>query len=213
MSTDTSTPSRAERRRAETRREIVDAAFDCFAERGYHHTGIADIAARLGMGHGTFYRHFANKRDIVEHVIDDVVARIGAALAADAPQEAATLDDYRAQTARIGEALARLVGDDPRIPRLLLFDAPGVDADLRERILDLLEQATDLTAAYLVHGVEIGYLRADLDVAATARAINGMILGGVVRAARHPDADDQAAMARALQSVMYDGIAAKTTGT
>ncbi|WP_323794052.1 TetR/AcrR family transcriptional regulator, partial [Nocardioides sp.] len=73
-------PSRVEQRKAELRREIVAASFDCFAEKGYHATGIADIAARLGIGHGTFYRYFANKRDIVEHVIDDLIARILAAL-------------------------------------------------------------------------------------------------------------------------------------
>src|SRR5581483_1391867 len=52
------TMSLAERRKAELRREIIDAAFTCFAENGYHATGIADIAARLGIGHGTFYRYF-----------------------------------------------------------------------------------------------------------------------------------------------------------
>ena len=41
-------------------------------------TAIADIAKRLGIGHGTFYRHFANKRDILEHVIDDVTKKITA---------------------------------------------------------------------------------------------------------------------------------------
>ena len=70
--------SRAERKKQELRREIIDAAFDCFAERGYHATGIADVATRLGIGHGTFYRYFQNKRDIVDHVVDELVARIHA---------------------------------------------------------------------------------------------------------------------------------------
>ena len=62
--------SRAAQRKAELRREIVAASFDCFAERGYHATGIADIAARLGIGHGTFYRYFENKRDLLVKVIE-----------------------------------------------------------------------------------------------------------------------------------------------
>lgn len=211
--TDAAQPSsRAERRRLETRREIVEAAFDCFAERGYHATGIADIAAVLGIGHGTFYRHFANKRDIVEHVIDDLIARIVAALGAEnAPDVARTLEDYRQQTARITSALAELIGADPRVPRLLLLEAPGVDAALRDRVLDFLDAAVDLNAAYLAHGVELGYLRADLDVVGTARAINGMILGAVVHATRHPDAESQAELSTAIQRLMYDGIAAPGT--
>lgn len=201
---------RVEQRKAELRREIVAASFDCFAEQGYHATGIADIARRLGVGHGTFYRYFANKRDIVEHVIDDLIARILTALGDEnAPDAVSTLEDYRLQSARIGEAVATLIGADPRVPRLLLLEAPGVDAELRERVLDFIESMTDVTAAYFTHGVELGYLRADLDVQASARAVNGMILGAVIHGIRHHDEQSQAELANAIQRVMYDGIAAR----
>ena len=200
--------SRAERKKAELRREIIDAAFDCFAEQGYHATGIADIATRLGIGHGTFYRYFKNKRDIVEHVIDDLISRIvGALTNENAPDAVDTLDEYRVQSARIGERLAQIFTEDPRIPRMLLVDAPGIDKDMADRILGFFEEATALTAAYLSHGVERGYLAPDLDVDNTARAINGMIVGSVISGMQNPDADP-AALAEAIRRVMYDGIAA-----
>src|SRR4030081_372015 len=66
----------AERRR----REIIEAAFEVFATRGYTAAGIADIAERLGMGHGTFYRYFKNKRDILDQVVDYGVERIVSAM-------------------------------------------------------------------------------------------------------------------------------------
>ena len=199
--------SRAERKKQELRREIIDAAFDCFAERGYHATGIADVATRLGIGHGTFYRYFENKRDIVDHVIDDLVGRITGALTAEnAPDAVSTLDAYRAQSARIGESLARIFGEDPRVARLLLFEAPGIDRAMAERILDLFDVAATLTAAYLSHGVELGYLRADLDVGNTARAINGMILGSAVSSLRTPEPEHQRRLSEAVRRLMYDGI-------
>ncbi|HVK28330.1 MAG TPA: TetR/AcrR family transcriptional regulator [Nocardioides sp.] len=201
--------SRLERRKAETRREIIDAAFTCFAEQGYHATGIADIAARLGIGHGTFYRYFENKRDIVEHVIDDLIARIVGTLGAEnAPDAVDTLEGYREQSARIGEALARIFAEDPRVPQLLLA-AAGIDDAMREKMLDLFELTTPLTAAYLEHGVRVGYLRADLDVEPTAQAINGMILGSVLAALRDPTPERQARLSAAIRAVMYDGIAAR----
>lgn len=204
--------SRAERKKQELRRDIIDAAFDCFAERGYHATGIADIAARLGIGHGTFYRYFENKRDIVDHVIDDLVQRITTALTAEnAPDAVSTLDDYRAQSARIGESLARIIGEDPRVPRLLMFEAPGIDKAMAERVLDFFEMATRLTAAYLAHGVELGYLRADLDVDNTARAINGMIMASAISTLRNSDAEHQRQLSEAVRRVMYDGITAPET--
>jgi AcrR family transcriptional regulator len=201
--------TRAERKKQELRREIVDAAFDCFAERGYHATGIADIAAQLGIGHGTFYRYFDNKRDIVDHVITDIVERVVAALAANnAPEAVDTLDDYREQVARIGECLWSVFGADPRVARFLLLEAAGIDADMRERVLGFHEMAADLTAGYLEHGVRTGYLHSDLDVAATARAINGMIIASIIAALREPTEGSHKRMAVAIRRVMYDGIAA-----
>ncbi|HZP14747.1 MAG TPA: helix-turn-helix domain-containing protein [Nocardioides sp.] len=202
--------SLAERRKAELRREIIDAAFTCFAENGYHATGIADIAARLGIGHGTFYRYFENKRDIVEHVINDLVAKILETLAADnAPEAVSTLEAYRDQSQRIGEALGRILLEDPRIPRMIILEAPGIDTAMGQRILEFNEMAAGLTADYLRHGVELGYLRSDLDIDGTARAINGMILGSALAAVHNPDPADQRRLSAALRRVMYDGIAAR----
>ncbi|GAB2978188.1 TetR/AcrR family transcriptional regulator [Nocardioides montaniterrae] len=208
--TEAAAPSRAERRKQETRREIIDAAFACFAERGYHGTGIADIAARLGIGHGTFYRYFENKRDIVEHVIDDVLGQVVGALGAEnAPDAVDTLDDYRLQSARIGAALARIMLEDPRVPRMLILEAPGIDAAMAEKVLGFHEAAATLTAGYLEHGVRLGYLRADLDIDGTARAINGMILGSMLAGIANPDAADQKRLSEAILRVMYDGISSR----
>jgi AcrR family transcriptional regulator len=66
---DQTTLSRAERQRIQLQAEIIEAAFLEFSERGYHQTAISDIAKRLGIGHGTFYRHFENKRDILDKVM------------------------------------------------------------------------------------------------------------------------------------------------
>ena len=205
--------TRAERKKQELRREIVEAAFECFTERGYHATGIADIAARLGIGHGTFYRYYENKRDIVDHAITDLIERVVASLTAEnAPEAASSLADYRRQTARIGDALTSVFGSDPRVARFLVLEAAGIDADMRERVLDFHEFAVGLTAGYLEHGVDIGYLRTDLDIASTARAINGMILSGVLAALREPDPAAQERLGTAIRRVMYDGISAPPKG-
>ncbi|MGI5218579.1 TetR/AcrR family transcriptional regulator [Nocardia sp. CA-290969] len=200
--------TRAERRKAELRRDIIDTAFACFADKGYHATGIADIATALGIGHGTFYRYFSNKRDIIDHVIDDLAARIIEALGTDnAPEAASTLDDYRAQIERIGEALSRILLADRRVAQLLLFHATGIDDELTRRLYGLLDTADALTAGYLEHGVELGYLRADLDTRNTARAVTGMLLAGVVHGLRDPDEQQMAALNEAVRRLLIDGVA------
>lgn len=199
--------SRAERRKAELRQEIIDTAFVCFAEKGYHATGIADIAGELGIGHGTFYRYFSNKRDIIDHVIDDLAARITEALGTEnAPEAAATLDEYRAQLDRIGAALTRILLADRRVAQLLLFHATGIDDELTHRLYGLLDTADALTAGYLGHGVELGYLRADLDTVNTARAITGMLLAGLLHGLRDPDETAIAELNQAIRRLLIDGV-------
>ncbi|MEU1544215.1 MULTISPECIES: TetR/AcrR family transcriptional regulator [Nocardia] len=199
--------TRAERRKAELRQEIIDTAFVCFAEKGYHATGIADIAGQLGIGHGTFYRYFSNKRDIIDHVIDDLAARIIAALGTEnAPDAAASLDEYRAQIDRIGVALTEILLADRRVAQLLLFHATGIDDELTQRLYGLLDTADALTAGYLDHGVEQGYLRADLDTMNTARAVTGMLIAGIVYSLREPDEASIAGLTQAIRRLLVDGV-------
>ncbi|MEU2031852.1 TetR/AcrR family transcriptional regulator [Nocardia amamiensis] len=199
--------TRAERRKAELRQEIIDTAFVCFAEKGYHATGIADIAGQLGIGHGTFYRYFSNKRDIIDHVIDDLSARIIAALGTEnAPDAASTLDEYRAQIDRIGVALTEILLADRRVAQLLLFHATGIDDELTQRLYGLLDTADALTAGYLDHGVELGYLRADLDTVNTARAVTGMLIAGIVYSLREPDEASITRLNVAIRRLLVDGV-------
>ena len=52
-------------RREETRRALLDAASQLFADKGYHATTVPDIVEAAGVGHGTFYEYFGNRRDIL----------------------------------------------------------------------------------------------------------------------------------------------------
>lgn len=49
------------KRRLESRRRILAAARQLFVEKGYHGTRPQDISKAAGVGHGTFYLHFADK--------------------------------------------------------------------------------------------------------------------------------------------------------
>ena len=41
------------------------AAFELYTERGYDQTTVAEIAARAGLTERTFFRHFADKRQVL----------------------------------------------------------------------------------------------------------------------------------------------------
>lgn len=54
--------ARVSRRKPESLAKIRKAARRLFVERGYHATRPQDIAREAGLGHGTFYLHFPDKK-------------------------------------------------------------------------------------------------------------------------------------------------------
>jgi AcrR family transcriptional regulator len=203
--------TRAERRKEETRREILAAALECFAERGYHPTGIGDIAARVGIAHGTFYLYFENKRAIVEAVLADLIERIALALVNVPPEAPQTLADYQAQAAQITESLTGVLTDDPRAARFLLLQAAAVDEAMAEQVLDFYDTAAAIQSTYLQHGVDAGYFHADLDVNSAARAVNGMLFAAAMYQLRNRPAEEFTRLGETVRDIIYFGLAGERT--
>ena len=50
---------------AERRGRLEQAALELYGERGFEHTTVAEIAKRAGLTERTFFRHFADKREVL----------------------------------------------------------------------------------------------------------------------------------------------------
>lgn len=180
--------SRAERQRIQLQADILDAAFMEFSERGYHQTAISDIAKRVGIGHGTFYRHFENKRDILQHVISETMQKIMTLLTGDnAPQAVNNIEEYREQCERISKQLRNFARENPLTLKLLLLEATSIDTEMTHFVQNLMQMAGMMTANYLKHGVDLGFFRADLDCENTGHNIIGMITNGALRFLANPE--------------------------
>jgi AcrR family transcriptional regulator len=189
------------------REAILDAAHTVFARKGYAAAGIADLAGELGIGHGTVYRYFGNKRDVAEAVLDRALARIAEVVTAEDPSATGDLAAYRAQVERIGHRLYDLFAGDPALGRLVFVDLAAVDDALRGRLLAAYATFADYTAAYLRNGVSKGFLRKDLDVDTTAHIVNGIIFEGAAQVARAEDPRPlRDRWVRAAVALMFNGI-------
>ena len=55
---------------AETKENILNTALRFFARDGYEAASVSDIAGELGITKGALYRHYKNKRDIFDSIVE-----------------------------------------------------------------------------------------------------------------------------------------------
>jgi len=64
------TRERREREHLERRREILAAAREVFARRGYRNATLDEIAEKAAYAKGTLYNYFRSKEDLFQHIMD-----------------------------------------------------------------------------------------------------------------------------------------------
>jgi AcrR family transcriptional regulator len=191
------------------REVILRAAGKVIAERGYHATGIADIARELGAGHGTFYRYFKSKEDIARSLVLRALGQMQDAIADEEPLAARTLEEYREQVRRIGDKLFDLVVAEPDLARVLFYDAAAIARTDPAALGSAVEKAGAYTAAFIENGQTRGFLRRELDPQVVGLAVNGMILAGCARLLHVRDAEDmRTSWIRTVETLMFDGLGA-----
>jgi AcrR family transcriptional regulator len=84
---------RGAKRRLESRKRLLAAARRLFVSRGYHETRPQDISKAAGLGHGTFYLHFKDKRECFLAFVEEARAEIDAAIMVRA-QRANSLSEF-----------------------------------------------------------------------------------------------------------------------
>src|SRR6476660_6205312 len=63
--------------RSEARqRQILNCAKRVFAERGFHAANISHICEAAGIGRGTLYQYFANKRSVLTAILRETLDRV-----------------------------------------------------------------------------------------------------------------------------------------
>lgn len=73
---------RGAKRKEESRKRLLAAARELFVARGYHATRPQDISRAAGLGHGTFYLHFKDKRECFLAFVEEARAEVDGAVIA-----------------------------------------------------------------------------------------------------------------------------------
>ncbi|GAA2308729.1 TetR/AcrR family transcriptional regulator [Actinomadura luteofluorescens] len=127
---------------------LEQAALELYGERGFDGTTVAEIAGRAGLTERTFFRHFADKREVLfagSAMLHDLLTTA----VAEAPATAAPLEATAAALEAAGAVFAGRHDHSRR--RQAVIDA---NAELREReLIKLATLAGALAAALRRRGV------------------------------------------------------------
>ncbi|MFB9180565.1 TetR/AcrR family transcriptional regulator [Dactylosporangium sucinum] len=184
----------------ESRRRILDAAEELFAERGFDRTSFVDISERSGISRGSIPWHFKNKDGLVLAVVGRAIDRaMGPEHYETVPRLAEVLDEY-ANWLRSGnsalmfmiltEAMRSTGAVHTQYQEFLARRRKGVELWLRKQRPDGVDPtfATERERAFAV-------------------ALNGAVTGIHLQALVDPDGIDLDAALQALASVFDKHVA------
>ncbi len=171
----------APRRRAE---EIVSAAAEVFAERGYHGASTQDIADRLGIRQASLYYYFPSKEVALETVCIRGVEGFVDQAALTAASSGTAADRVRRL---IRGHLAPLL-DRHAFVQVFLRERQNLPDASRRRVGRLSRRYERIVQEILAGGVASGEFRTDLDCRLAALALLGLCNGVPAWYGKEPDA-------------------------
>jgi AcrR family transcriptional regulator len=166
------------RRRDARPAELLAAALDTFAAKGFAATRMEDIAARAGVAKGTVYLYYPSKEAIFEALVREAIlpniARLEALVEAAPPGAASAAAQLRLLIGAMGEVLG-----NPRIvaiPKLVLAEAGNFPELARFYRREVAERGLRLIEGILRRGVAAGEFRPLPDPRVAARLFISPVL-------------------------------------
>lgn len=196
------TPAPPKPRQLRRRREIMDAAAEIFARKGYHAATTRDIADRLGMQPGSLYYYFESKEAALEEI-----CRIGGGEFGD-NLEAILATGGHART-MMREAIAQhLQGDRRHYVTCFAHNRRFLPDAVLPEMNRLARRYTRLWEDLFHRGVVGGELRPDLDcrLAATGAVA---LCNGAVAYLEPKAADEIGRFVDGLAGLLFAGVAGR----
>ena len=151
----------------DARERLETAALDLFAENGYEETTVAQIAERAGLNRATFFRHFADKREVLFGGEDVLAGLFADGIRAAAP-EATLTGCLQAAFAAAGAAMT----PQQRVKAAQRVRVVAANTELQERgLLKHARIARSISAALRERGVDELTARLGAEVAMLAFTI------------------------------------------
>jgi AcrR family transcriptional regulator len=163
-------------RRATSERRLLDAAAKVIAERGTTSVSFADIAREAGCSHGLPGYLFGSKTDLLLALVDDVLREFRVVLVNPAVGESRGLPALQVMMRVFLESLER-PWPYTRAVYVMIGEAAGLPPELQSALNTHQDAARQLIVDAIHDGIELGQVRPDVDPAAQAVILFGLLRG------------------------------------
>lgn len=168
------------------RRQILDAAADVFARRGFHAASMAEIARSFGMSAGHIYNWFDSKEALIEALVERDMANFTAFVSAARDEQDPRPLLLQQADLRANELLdparaalqVEILAEASRNPKIAAI-VRRADATVRQGLSELLAKPLRLCCK-------------PPELAARIELLMSVFEGLLVRAVRHPELDREA---------------------
>jgi AcrR family transcriptional regulator len=197
--------------RSEARqRQILECAKKVFAERGFHAANISHICAEAGIGRGTLYQYFPNKKSVFTALLRETAERVHAFMLERRKgmrfprPERLRREAVVAWTADRLRELIEVAFHDERMLRIILREAVGLDMDVESILSEIDDSLIAIVEQDLRASIDAGIVR-DLDPNVAATLIVGGVEKLLVAALRGDAPIDMARLAREIARMHLTG--------
>jgi AcrR family transcriptional regulator len=157
------------------REQIAEAALTLIASQGLRRLSMGAVARRVGLVPSGIYRHFKNKDELLDAVLDRVEQRLLANVKASRDEHSNALDALRDVLMRHIRYLRE--GKVISVPRMIFSeDAHADNPDRKRRALRVLKQYTGQVGEIVRLGQSQGCIRPDLDVQTVTMMLFGIVV-------------------------------------
>lgn len=155
--------------------QIAQAAMELVISQGLRSLNVAEVACRVGLVPSAIYRHFKNKDELLEAVLDLIQDRFLGHIKAVREETADSLGRLEALLMRH----IQIVQKNQAIPRLIFSDDFSVDRPARKaRVYEIIASYLGNVAEIIYQGQVEGRIRQDID----PKTVSIMFLGLVQQA-------------------------------
>ncbi|MFC7439712.1 TetR/AcrR family transcriptional regulator [Laceyella putida] len=165
----------------ETKRKIIDAAFQLMADKGFDALSIDDIMTSIGRTKGSFYVHFKSKEELLYEVMRTRLDRGHGQMAEEILKELSKDNcNVRAILEKVTAEIRESSGED-RLTWAFAFYHLLIHSRKNEFVREWLETNADQWSNFLSmivkRGQELGQIRTDVDTQTLTNMCMGIVLG------------------------------------